>query len=179
MTLSREKANHTAKHQGLGGGWLEEQARAKATSFRSASSAGFQVRSLHKTRIQFALGYDEHWRRASHRLPERARNSQAQVHGHLGRRGHDRDQGFDALRRAIRVAITFGSVPKREMLRSMSARTQARHDDAVLARTKDVAIREAGVCVRTHGMLPALRAVGEKQEIQLVPLAAVHPRPAC
>jgi hypothetical protein len=52
------------------------------------------------------------------------------------------------------------------MLRSMGVRFIAQRHDAVLVQTKDVAIREGGVDGRTHGRLPALRAVGEKKDFR-------------
>jgi hypothetical protein len=51
------------------------------------------------------------------------------------------------------------------MLRSVSARIIPQRHGAVLAQAKDVAIRD-DVDVRTHGRLPALRAVGEKKGIR-------------
>jgi hypothetical protein len=53
------------------------------------------------------------------------------------------------------------------MLRSMSVRITPRQHDAVLVKTKDVAIREGGVDARTHGRLPALRAVERKKNFHL------------
>jgi hypothetical protein len=53
------------------------------------------------------------------------------------------------------------------MLRSMSVRVIPRQHDAVLVKTNDVAIREGAVDGRTHGRLPALRAVGEKKGLSL------------
>jgi hypothetical protein len=41
---------------------------------------------------------------------------------------------------------------------SMSARIDTRGDDAVLAKAKDVAVRDGEIRVRTHGMLPGAGA---------------------
>jgi hypothetical protein len=49
------------------------------------------------------------------------------------------------------------------MLRSEGARIIQQRHDAVLDEAKDVAIRDDGVDVRTHGKLPALRAFERKK----------------
>ena len=66
---------------------------------------------------------------------------------------------------------TFAGVPRMEMLRSATVRSiDVQRHDAVLAKAKDVAIRDDGVDVRTHGKLPAVRGWRERKSVRLLGL---------